>query len=147
MPEITADVDSAKVVPDDSSIAGTHALSMSHCSNCRARLHENTICPRCGTDLSLPLQIVQEAKDLERLAVAYSLDREWSRAKAALVRVQRLYRSDFSRQLLAFVDDQIVISRKSPEEKSPEGDSLSAEIVVEDDSLATMDLAEIERYG
>ncbi len=121
------------------------ALNLVRCPNCRARLSANTSCPRCGTDLSLPWQIAQQVSDLQRVAVGHILSAQWSLANSALVRAQRLHRSEFSKALLAFVDDQS--SQSMHVSSKQENNAVSAEPAVEGNSLSTVDLAEIERYG
>ncbi len=142
MPEESASVDSPAVSPEESSRNTAHPVSLSRCPICRARLLENPICPRCGSDLSLPLQIALDAKHLERVAVAHLLSGEWALAKSRLVAVQRLHGSEISRQLLAFVDYQLTNSTHAPGKHSPTADSMD-----ESDSLANLDLSMIERYG
>ncbi len=142
MPEESASVDSPAVAPEASSRNTAHPVSLTRCPICRARLLENPICPRCGSDLSLPLQIALDAKHLERLAIAHLLRGEWALAKSRLVAMQRLRSSKISRQLLAFVEYQLMNSANAPGKHSTTADSMD-----ESGSLANLDLSILERYG
>lgn len=76
---------------------------MERCPICRARLHAQSPCPRCGSDLSLPLQIAHRARLLEQDAVARLAAGEMDRVEAALLEASSLQSTPLARVLLGFV--------------------------------------------
>jgi len=79
---------------------------MERCPNCRARLKDACRCPRCGTDLSLPLKIEQRARSLEQTAVMQLARGEMEQAERALDKALRLKPSPLARALLRFVHEK-----------------------------------------
>jgi hypothetical protein len=79
---------------------------MQRCPICRARLNGQSLCPRCGSDLSLPLKIQQRVQRLERDAVKRIAADEPARAEALLVEALRLQPTALARVLLGFVREQ-----------------------------------------
>jgi len=80
---------------------------MERCPNCRARLQDAWRCPRCGTDLSLPLKIEQRVRSLEKKAVTQLASGDLSQAERALHKALRLKSSPLARALLRFVHSRV----------------------------------------
>lgn len=78
---------------------------MERCPNCRARLKGACCCPRCGTDLSLPLKIEQRVHSLEQMAVLQLANGEMEQAEQTLDKALRLKPSPLARVLLGFVQE------------------------------------------
>ncbi len=76
---------------------------MDRCPICRARLKGEWLCPRCGSDLSLPLKIEQRVRLLEQDAVMRVAKGEMEQAEQVLNRVLRLKPTPLMRMLLRFV--------------------------------------------
>jgi predicted amidophosphoribosyltransferase len=78
---------------------------MQRCPICRARLRGESLCPRCGTDLSLPVEIEQRAQRLEQEAVRRLAAGQLQGAESRLVEALGLCATPLGRLLLRFVRD------------------------------------------
>lgn len=76
---------------------------MERCPVCRARLKGEWLCPRCGSDLSLPLKIEQRVQLLEQTAVMRVANGEMEQAEQVLDTALRLKPSPLARVLLGLV--------------------------------------------
>ncbi len=76
---------------------------MERCPICRARLKGEWLCPRCGTDLSLPLKIEQQVQLLEQNAVLRVAKGEMEQAEQDLYKALRLKSTPLAQVLLRFV--------------------------------------------
>jgi hypothetical protein len=76
---------------------------MERCPICRARLNGQWLCPRCGSDLSLPLKIEQRVQLLEKNAVIRVAAGEMEQAEQVLDEALRLKPTPLVRVLLRFV--------------------------------------------
>jgi len=76
---------------------------MERCPNCRARLKDAWRCPRCGTDLSLPLKIERRVRSLEKKAVIRLVSGDLAQAERVLDEALGLKPSPLARALLRFV--------------------------------------------
>lgn len=78
---------------------------MERCPVCRARLHEDPVCGRCGTDLSTPLAAARQAEALRRQAVAIWREGYLETAMRLLRRSEQLRRDPVTSSLLAALAD------------------------------------------
>lgn len=117
-------------------------MSLVRCPVCDARLRDTSTCRRCGSDLRLPLEIVERARNLERLAVEQILNGELPLAMATLVEVQRLHDNEFSDRLLGFVQSLLAGAANSPEISTSD-----AEPLTEKHKFDSVDLSMIDLYG
>jgi hypothetical protein len=78
---------------------------MERCPVCRARLRGEWLCPRCGSDLSLPVKIAQRVRQLEQRAVMRLAVGDKERAEAALLEASRLQSTQLARALLRFLQE------------------------------------------
>jgi hypothetical protein len=78
---------------------------MQRCPICRARLRGESLCPRCGSDLSLPVRTEQRAQRLEQDAVRRLAAGEPERAESLLVEALSLRATPLGRVLLRFLRD------------------------------------------
>jgi len=76
---------------------------MERCPICRARLKGEWLCPRCGSDLSLPLKIEQRVRLLEQDAVMRVAKGEMEQAEQVLDKALRMKSNPLLRALLRFV--------------------------------------------
>jgi uncharacterized Zn finger protein (UPF0148 family) len=76
---------------------------MERCPICRARLKGEWLCPRCGTDLSLPLKIEQQVQLLEQNAVLRVAKGEMEQAEQDLYKASKLKSTPLVQVLLRFV--------------------------------------------
>ncbi len=76
---------------------------MERCPICRARLKGEWLCPRCGSDLSLPLKIEQRVRLLEQDAVMRVAKGEMEQAEQVLDKALRMKPNPLLRALLRFV--------------------------------------------
>ncbi len=76
---------------------------MERCPICRARLHGQWLCPRCGSDLSLPMKIEQRVRFLEKDAVLRIAGGEMEQAEQVLNEAFVLQSTPLVRVLLRFV--------------------------------------------
>ena len=79
---------------------------MERCPICRARLRGESLCPRCGSDLSLPLRITQQVQRLERNAVMQMAAGEMEQAENLLGEALKSKPTLFGRVLLKFMRAQ-----------------------------------------
>jgi len=77
---------------------------MERCPNCRARVGDETQCPRCGMDLELILSVEQAAEDLVRCAVQRLESGDWEGARTTLRRSLGLRHDIGVQRLLIFVE-------------------------------------------
>ena len=76
---------------------------MERCPICRARLKGEWLCPRCGSDLSLPLKIEQRVRLLEQDAVTRVAKGEMEQAEQVMDKALRMKSTPLLRALLGFV--------------------------------------------
>jgi len=76
---------------------------MERCPVCRARLKGEWLCPRCGSDWSLPLKIEQQVRLLEQNAVMRVAKGEMEQAEQVLDKALRMKSNPLLRALLRFV--------------------------------------------
>lgn len=78
---------------------------MERCPICRARWKDASICYRCGVDLSLAIQVEEEAALWEQQAVRQLAVGDTSAAHQALARALRLQRTPLTSFLISFVGE------------------------------------------
>ncbi len=76
---------------------------MERCPICRSRLNGKWLCPRCGSDLSLPLKIEQRAQLFEQNAVIRIAAGEMEQAERVLDEAMSLKSTLLLRVLQMFV--------------------------------------------
>ena len=76
---------------------------MQNCPACRARYKGQSICTRCGTDLSLPLLSEQQATEQLRRAVQYLSNKDYNCAAIALQQAQQLQQTPLAIALDKFL--------------------------------------------
>ncbi len=76
---------------------------MERCPICRSRLKGQTVCPRCGADLGIPLHILSRARRMERRAVACIAEGDLYGADQALRELRGLRRSPLGQVLEDFI--------------------------------------------
>ncbi len=57
---------------------------MEHCPTCRARLKAASVCPRCGTEISLLLEIITQAEISQKQAVISLFQGDLAAAQSAI---------------------------------------------------------------
>lgn len=86
---------------------------MERCSVCKARLKQDTsICPRCKIDLSIPLNIEEQAEELCYQSVHFLKQGEMSLAAQAVEQSLQLKRDSLALALRGFIQS-ISIDNKS----------------------------------
>lgn len=80
---------------------------MDRCPICKARLKDATICPRCSTDLTLPVQIARQADWLQKRAVAALAEGHLKRARQRVKQVIFLKPTPLARTLLKFIRQRL----------------------------------------
>lgn len=73
---------------------------MERCPVCRARLRGDTVCGRCGEDLSLPIVCQQRAESYERDAIAALAGGDPASAKRAAKQALDLRHSPLAETLM-----------------------------------------------
>lgn len=76
---------------------------MQNCPACRARYKGQTMCTRCGTDLTLPLLSEQKAMEQLRRAVQCLSNKDYTCAVIALQQAQQLQQTPLAIALDKFL--------------------------------------------
>jgi len=76
---------------------------MERCPNCQARLREEPVCPRCRSELAMPIEIEAQAVAAIRRAVAQLAVGDDAQAARALEASLRLKRDPLALRLLGFL--------------------------------------------
>lgn len=85
---------------------------MERCPACRARFKEETICYRCGADLSALLAIEAEAAAREREAVALLVAGQWIEARRAADRALALQYSPLAASVRDFAGRELIAAER-----------------------------------
>ncbi|GEM_PF-1290086 len=81
---------------------------MEHCPVCRARLHQNSVCGRCGTDLSLPQAAARQAEVTRRQAMQLWRAGYLETALHLLRRTEQIQRAPLTRHLVRALSAQLL---------------------------------------
>ena len=76
---------------------------MERCPQCRARLKDDALCPRCGADLILVCALENEARQLARRAVRSLLAGDMASPARLATAARRLHATPFHRALEGFI--------------------------------------------
>lgn len=87
---------------------------MERCPTCRARLREASVCPRCRTDLSLPLAAEARSAQCLRHALAHLLQGDRAAARSALEEALRYKREPLILSLQGFLDQPEPVVEAAP---------------------------------
>lgn len=90
---------------------------MERCPVCRARLRDEVVCPRCGTDLRLSLATERQAQTLEQSAVDWFARGDLRRAEQVLEDALRLRSTPLARLLLGFIRERSVWVLPKPRDR------------------------------
>jgi hypothetical protein len=86
---------------------------MERCPVCNARFKDELICYRCGTDLSILVNLESQATALERRAVTLCSAGKLIEARRAAARALELQRGPLARVLLEFLTREIVAAEST----------------------------------
>lgn len=76
---------------------------MERCPICKARLKDALLCPRCGADLTMPLEIEARAESLQQQVVTLLANGELPGARRLAEQLLTLKRTPLARILRGFI--------------------------------------------
>lgn len=77
------------------------------CPICKARLKDATTCPRCSTDLTLPIQIARQADWFQKRAITALAEGHLKRASRRVKQVISLKSTPLAQVLLKFIRQRL----------------------------------------
>jgi hypothetical protein len=100
------------------------------CPICKARLKDATICPRCSTDLTLPVQIAKQADWFLKRAMAALAEGHLKRARQRVKQVIFLKPTPLARTLLNFIRQRLEKESQVPNEEVKTGTNEVPQVIV-----------------